>query len=64
MTETHPRRLVKISQAADYLMVNPATVRRWIARGDISAYRLGSQFLRIDLDELDQRLRKPAGDHR
>jgi excisionase family DNA binding protein len=53
-----PRRLVSIAHAADYEGVHPRTVRRQIARGDLTAYRLGStRTLRVDLDDVDSLLR-------
>lgn len=54
----NPRRLVTVSQAADYVMVHPATIRRRIASGEITGYRLGSRVIRVDLDELGQLLKR------
>lgn len=46
------RNLVSLAEAADYLRCNERTVRRHIATGELTAYRLG-RLIRIDLDELD-----------
>ena len=51
------RRLVPIPEAADYLCVNPRTVRRRIADGTITGYRFGARLVRVDLDELDRSMR-------
>lgn len=57
------RRYVSLDDAASYLSVSPLTVRRRIADGSLTGYRLGrSRTIRIDLDELEQMLRPiPAG---
>lgn len=57
------RRYVSLDEAAEYLSVSPLTVRRRIAAGDLTGYRLGrSRTIRIDLDELEGMLRPiPAG---
>lgn len=51
------RRWAPPSTAAEYLQVSPKTLRRMIAAGEVSAYRLRSRAIRLDLDELDQLLR-------
>lgn len=57
------RRYVSLDDAAAYLSVSPLTIRRRIADGSLTGYRLGrSRTIRIDLDELDQMLRPiPVG---
>jgi excisionase family DNA binding protein len=47
-----PRVLVDIDEAAAYLGVSPRCVRNWAARGDLTAYRVGTKLLRFDLDEV------------
>ncbi len=47
-----PRRLVSVAAAAQYLDVDPRTVRRHIASGRIPAYRVGPKLVKIDLDAL------------
>lgn len=53
-------RLVSLPQAAEMLGVTTRTLRRYIADGRLSAYRLGPRMLRVDLDELDALLRPLA----
>jgi excisionase family DNA binding protein len=51
----HPARLVPLSDAADYFHVSAKTLRRRIADGTITGYRVG-RLIRVDLDELTQSL--------
>jgi excisionase family DNA binding protein len=46
------RRLDNITGAAEYAGVCPKTIRRWIADGRITGYRMGPRLIRVDLDEL------------
>lgn len=56
------RRLVSVDAAADYLGVNPITVRRRIASGQLKAYRLGGRLIRVDMSDVDAMLRSiPTG---
>ncbi|WP_433956008.1 excisionase family DNA-binding protein [Janibacter indicus] len=57
------RRWVSLDDAAAYVSVSPLTIRRRIADGSLTGYRLGrSRTIRIDLDELDEMLRPiPVG---
>lgn len=48
-----------IPDAANRLGVNPATVRRMIARGELKAYRYGPRLIRIDPADL-LALREPV----
>ena len=43
---------VTIPEAADLLHVSPSTIRRWIARGDLAAYRFGHHRVRIKKEDL------------
>ena len=52
------RRLATIGAAAEYVDVHPRTVRRWIAAGRLPAYRVGPRLLKIDLNELEDMLRR------
>jgi excisionase family DNA binding protein len=55
-----PHRLLSVTEAADRLHVHPATVRRMIARGDLSAVRVGRVW-RVDPLELEpQRMEVPG----
>ena len=46
-----------IADAAEYGDCSTKTIRRMIARGDLTGYRLGSRMIRVDLNELDALLR-------
>ncbi len=52
------RRLATIGLAAEYVDMHPRTVRRWIAAGRLPAYRVGPRLLKIDLNELEDMLRR------
>ena len=43
--------LLTIPEVAERLRVDPKTVRRWIAGGELAAYRVGRQW-RISEDQL------------
>lgn len=53
---THARRLASIQQAAEYAAVSPKTLRRRIADGSLTGYRVGQRLIRVDLNELDDLL--------
>lgn len=57
------RRYVSLDDAAAYLSLSTLTIRRRIADGSLTGYRIGrSRTIRIDLDELEQMLRPiPVG---
>lgn len=56
------RRLASLHSAADYAGVHQRTIRRRIADGSLTGYRMGPRLLRVDLDELDAMLRPiPSG---
>lgn len=46
-------RYVTLSDAADYLSVTERTIRNFIARGELTGYRVGSRAIRIDMRELE-----------
>jgi excisionase family DNA binding protein len=50
------RKLASIQTAAEYADVSTRTIRRRIADGTLTGYRLG-RLIRVDLDELDRALR-------
>jgi excisionase family DNA binding protein len=55
-----PRRYESIEKTAARLDVNPRTIRRRIADGTITGYRMGGgKLLRVDADEVDERLLRP-----
>jgi excisionase family DNA binding protein len=45
-------KMVSIAAAAEHYGVSRQTVRRWIARGKIHAYRVEPRLIRVDLDEI------------
>ena len=47
------RRLVSIADAADYVAISTKSIRRRIACGDLTGYRMGPRLIRVDLNELD-----------
>ncbi len=55
-------KLITIQQAAEYIQVNPITIRKWQAEGDLTTYRHGKRIVRVDQDELEALLapKKPA----
>jgi excisionase family DNA binding protein len=61
---TPSRRLGRITLAAEYLGVSDKTVRRMIASGRLTGYRVGNRIIRVDLDEVEALLRRipAAGD--
>lgn len=48
-----PRRRAKLADAAEMYGVSVKTLRRRIADGSLTGYRLGSRIILVDLDELD-----------
>lgn len=48
-----PRRLAPLNGAADYAGVHPRTLRRRIADGSLTGYRMGPRIIRVDLNEVD-----------
>ncbi|MCT1776761.1 helix-turn-helix domain-containing protein [Brachybacterium sp. p3-SID957] len=54
---TTPRtRYITIGDAAEYLSVTERTVRNYIARGELTGYRIGTRAIRIDQRELENLL--------
>lgn len=51
------RRLTSIEGAAEYADCSTKTVRRYIAAGRLTGYRLGARMVRVDLNEIDEMLR-------
>lgn len=56
------QRLDSIHGAAGAAGVHPSTIRRWIADGRITGYRMGPRLIKVDLDELADML-QPIGGH-
>lgn len=53
---TSNRRYATIKEAAEYAATSDKTVRRWISQGKIMGFRVGTRFLRVDLNEIDSML--------
>lgn len=59
------RDLITPAQAAEELGVNVVTVRRWVAAGTLTGYRVGGRHIRIDRASLDELLKPMVpDDHR
>jgi excisionase family DNA binding protein len=54
-----PRQLESIDAAAQRLSVNPRTIRRAIADGRVTGYRVGTKTIRVDTAEIDNELLQP-----
>ncbi|MGV0778908.1 excisionase family DNA-binding protein [Mycolicibacterium elephantis] len=52
--------LISIASAAKYANVHARTIRRWLAAGHLTGYRVGPRLLRVNADEL-ARLLQPVG---
>ena len=48
-----PTRIATVQEVADRFRVTHMTIRRWIAAGKLTAYRIGGHTIRLDLDEVD-----------
>lgn len=53
MATTLQRQLVSIATAAEHGGCHPKTIRRRIADGSLTGYRMGPRLIRVDLNELD-----------
>ena len=45
--------LLTIETAAEMLAVHPRTIRRYIAAGDLPAYRIGARHIRVRTSDVD-----------
>lgn len=54
---TIPTKLVTLAEASAWWHCHPCTIRRAIARGEVTGYRFGPRMLRVDPDELAGALR-------
>ncbi|MBA3718686.1 MAG: excisionase family DNA-binding protein [Nocardioidaceae bacterium] len=52
-TQQTARRPASIAAASEYAGVHPRTIRRWIAAGWVTAYRMGPRLIRVDMDDID-----------
>lgn len=55
------RRLSSINGAAEAADVCDKTIRRWIAEGRITGYRVGPRLIKVDLDELEASFQRVGG---
>ena len=53
------RRLASIQAVAAMYDVDPVTVRRWIASGLITGYRIGERLIKLDLNEVEAKVVQP-----
>jgi excisionase family DNA binding protein len=55
------RRYVTIAETAKYLQISDRTVRRLIADGELTGYRMGRsrRVIRVNLNEIDEQLMRP-----
>jgi excisionase family DNA binding protein len=61
------RHLLSQQAAAEYLGVTERTIRNYVSRGQLRAYRVGGRLVRVDQADLDELLRPiptaGGGDH-
>ena len=62
MSRPTQRRLESLTNAAEYADVSTRTIRRYIAAGRLTAYRVGPRLIKVDLNDLDAMLRPVGGD--
>jgi len=56
LTESTQRRIASINAAAEYAGVSTRTIRRYIASGRLTGYRIGPRLIKINLAEVDAML--------
>ena len=58
------RRYITIAEAADYLQISDRIVRRLIADGELTGYRMGRsrRLIRVDLNKIDEQLMRPLNE--
>ncbi|WP_244604016.1 helix-turn-helix transcriptional regulator [Mycobacterium attenuatum] len=56
----HPE-LIGLQEAADRCGVTYRTIRRWVARGDLDAVRVGRRLLKVDSAAVDALMRPVGG---
>lgn len=52
-------RFVSVADAAAYADVSTRTIRRYIATGRLTGYRVGPRLVKVDLADLDDALVRP-----
>lgn len=58
-TPARRHRFVTLAYAAEYAAVSTKTIRRRVADGTLTGYRNGPRLLRVDLNEVDEKLLRP-----
>jgi excisionase family DNA binding protein len=53
-----PNRTATITGAAEYAPCGRRTIQRYIQQGKLTAWRLGPEMIRVDLDEVDRLFRR------
>lgn len=62
METAHNFRFLTVQQAAEQLLVEAKSVRRWLKAGKLKGYRLPGGDWRIDHDDLESMLLAPDGE--
>lgn len=61
--KTTGKRYATLIEAAEYVGCDQRTIRRYVAAGKLTGYRLGPRLIRVDLNEVDALMQPiPAGD--
>ena len=55
MRDASPK--ITIAEAAQYLGITTKSVRRYIAAGQLTGYRVGSRLIRLDASQVEDLLR-------
>jgi hypothetical protein len=53
------RRFASVQAVAEMFDVDPATVRRWIASGLVTGYRVGDRLVKLDIAEVERKVVQP-----
>jgi excisionase family DNA binding protein len=51
-------RYASFGEAVEYANIPPGTMRDWIRKGLLPAYRIGPRLLQIDLNDIDKMRRR------
>lgn len=51
------RKLISLTEAAEYMGVHTRTMRRYIAEGRVKGYRVGPRLVKVDKADLDGLMR-------
>jgi excisionase family DNA binding protein len=51
------RDFISVAEAAEYTGLGERTLRRYIAGGTLTGYRVGERLIKVDVAELDQLIR-------